>query len=335
MNTQTHKWTNGIILEKKYNSSEYKDKYPIVFSKVENVIREGRKYNLIDRFFHYSIEETEMLKNIDFQNLSEDAKQDISKCIEVKFKILKFDLFSTIKYCHGLHSFNDYLNNTKSIILDNPSLLGISPFIFSQTEWEDMILKEIKSSGYTRENHYNVTLIIRNCLKETLLRLDKENFENLRMWEDETMSTTQLFRLVDNKIFETVLKSKSSESVIKELIKKNTVTNSSRIILKGNFTTGKLIEKFNEGFGTKGIKLNNEELNDIKNFISLNFKNSKGKNIEFQNISNRSFFSHHKKLITNILIINIKNIGCEKKDIARLYKKTFPELVELKTIENY
>lgn len=322
-------------MESKNSSTGFTNKYPAVFLKFEEVIREGRKYNLIDRFFHYSIEETEILKNIDVPGLSEDAKQEISNYLKIKFDSLKSDLLYKIKYCYGLHSLNDYLNSGKTVILENPSLLGISPFIFNQLEWEYMILNEIKSGGYTRHNHHNITLIIRNCLNETLFRLDKENFENLRNWEKETISVSDLFRLVSNKIFEIVIKSKSSESVIKEIIKKNTVVNSSRIILKGNFTTGKLIEKFIEGFGIKGIKLNSEELNDIKNFISLNFKNSKGKNIEFQNINNKSFFSQHKKLVTKILVTNLKNIGCEKKDIARLFKKTFPELAELKTIENY
>lgn len=313
----------------------FKEKYFKILFEVESVVQDGKKYNIIDRFFHYSIEETRMIKDIDTQNLIEEYKNDILKEINSVFNELKINLIYKIKYCFGLHSFSSYLNSSKTVIFDNPSLLGISPFIFDQIEWEYIIVNEIKKSGYDIASLYNIEKMIINNLEEALFRLNKEEFVCLLGWDIKRVSTENLFSLIRTRMFETVKKSKSPELVIKEIIKKNTVVNSSRIVLTGNFTTGKLIDKIIEGFGSKDIKLSNDEINYIKSFVSQNFKNSKGKNLGFQEIKNKTFFNLHKRLLKNILVTNRKSLRCEQKDISRIINNTLPELGELKTIENY
>ena len=146
-----------------------------------------------------------------------------------------------------------------------------------------------------------------------------------------------MFSLVVDEIFDLEENPKSTESIIKNLIKKNIEVQVSKIALYGNFTTGKLIEKIIEMFAKKSIKLSNENIEDIKSFISQNFKNSKGKNLGYKEIKNKSFFNEHLKFIKSILIDCIKkgNIKCTEKEIARRIHKSLPELGELKTIENY
>ena len=314
---------------------DFKDKYPMIFSDFENIVRDGRKHNIIDRFFHYSIEETKMIKDINNQNLTEEIKHEIFKEIEIVFKEFKTNLIYKIKYCFGLHSFSSYIKNGKTGMIENPFLLGISPFLFDQIEWEDVMISEIKKSRYDITNLYNIELMIRNSLNDALYRLDKKEFDNLQSWTKNKISPEGLVLLIKNKIFETTKSAKSTDSIIKEIVKKHTVINSSRIILMGNFTTGKLIDKIIEGFAAKNIQLNNEERNDIKSFVSQNFKNSKGKNLAFKELKHKDFFNHHKILLKNILIANKKSLKCEDKDISRIIHKTLPELGELKTIENY
>ncbi|UWY29360.1 hypothetical protein N4T20_05345 [Flavobacterium sp. TR2] len=325
-----------IILQ--YISSEILeliDYNPRILLEFERVIQDERKYNIIDRFFYYSIEETRLINNIIKEKLEIEIELSIVQELHKAFRNLKNKLIGQIKYSFGLHSFSDYLESGRTVLFNNPFLLGISPFLFDQLEWETIILKEIKDSSHSKSNFYNIQLMIRNNLRETLFRLDKEEFENLHGWEKEKMSESELYHLIIDRVFNAVKRSKNPESIIKEIVKKNTVVNSSRIVLTGNFTTGKLIDKLIEGFGAKNIKLGTDEINDIKGFVSLNFKNAKGKNLEFQEIRNKTFFNLHKKLLKNILVTNRKSIRCEQKDISRIINKTLPELGELKTIENY
>src|SRR5690606_15900709 len=162
---------------------------------------------------------------------------EIFKEIEIVFKEFKTNLIYKIKYCFGLHSFSSYLKNGKTVIIENPFLLGISPFLFDQFEWEDVMISEIKKSRYDITNLYNIELMIRNSLNEALYRLDKEEFDNLQSWTKNKISPEGLVLLIRNKIFETTKSAKSTDSIIKEIVKKHTVINSSRIILTGNFTT--------------------------------------------------------------------------------------------------
>ncbi|XDZ53084.1 hypothetical protein FlaCF_0132 [Flavobacterium tructae] len=333
-----NKWTNGTIMRNSKNNENelgLKEKYPKILIEFENIVRDGRKYNLIDRFFHYSIEEIKMLENIDKQDLTENIKNDILREIENIFSELTINLINKIKYCFGLHSFSSYLNNRKTTIFDNPSLLGISPFLFDQFEWEHVIINEIKKSGYGITNLYNVEKMITNNLEEALFRLDKEEFVCLYGWNKKSISANELFYLIRSRMFETARKSKSPELVVKELIKKHIVINTQKISLTGKFNTGRLVEKLVEGFGKKNIKLTDDEKKDIQSFVSQNFKNSAGKQLVGSEIKNKSFFYTHLKLIKHILGSNSEEIKCNNKEISTLINKTFPEFLDVKTIENY
>ena len=197
---------------------------------------------------------------------------------------------------------------------------------------EEYVFKKIP---YKEKNSIN---IIETCQKA--IDLDKNDFNGLILdnkWNKEISSSSDMFSLVVDEIFDLEENPKSTESIIKNLIKKNIEVQVSKIALYGNFTTGKLIEKIIEMFAKKSIKLSNENIEDIKSFISQNFKNSKGKNLGYKEIKNKSFFNEHLKFIKSILIDCIKkgNIKCTEKDIARIIHKSLPELGELKTIENY
>lgn len=335
-NRNSNQLNNEIIFKYiNYEILDLIDYNPRILSAFENVIKDERKYNIIDRFFYYSWQETELIDNIIRENLGEESESKIIRELYKAFGALRKKLVYQIKYSFGLHSFKDYLNSGRSVLFNNPSLLGISPFLFTQTEWQIIVINDIKNSSHSKSNFYNIQLMLRNNLNEALFRLGEDYFEKLHGWEEEKMSDEGLYCLIENRVFETVNKSKNHESIIKEIVKKNTVVNSSRIVLTGNFTTGKLIDKLIEGFGAKDIKLGTDEINDIKGFVSLNFKNAKGKNLEFQEIRNKPFFNLHKKLLKNILVTNRKLLRCELKDISRIINKTLPELGELKTIENY
>lgn len=311
------------------------DYNPRILLEFDNVVQDERKYNILDRFFYYSMEETRLVNYIVKEKLEEDVKLKIVQEFYKTFRNLKNKLLGQIKYSFGLHSFSDYLESGRTVLFNNPFLLGISPFLFDQLEWETVILNEIKHSSHSKSNFYNIQLMIRNNLRETLFRLDKEEFENLHGWGKEKMSESELYHLIIDRVFNAVKRSKNAESIIKEIVKKNTVLNSSRIVLTGSSTTGKLIDKIVEGFGRKKIKLSNDEINDIKWFVRLNFRNSTGKNLDTIEVKNKSFLILHIKLLKNILIANKELTKCAQKDIARIINKTLPELGELKTIENY
>jgi hypothetical protein len=272
--------------EKKNRLNELQNRFPALFLKFENVFREAKKFNIIDRYFHYEIEIKEMLKN-----LSPQEEKELQIDVFNVLRNYQYNLIYNIKYCYGLMQFQEYLESDKTLIIDNPSLVGISPFLFSQIEWILVLTAEVKKSSSKANNIYNFEKIIYNNLKETLDRLDMEDFGKLQHgWDKNNLSAWEMYNLIKSEIYVAVRSGKSKEYLIKKLIKKNTVEISARTVLAGNFTTGKLIEKLIEGFGVKNIKLNNDDINNIKNFVSKNFKNSKGKNLGSYEVKNNFFF---------------------------------------------
>ncbi len=310
--------------------------------KIESIVREGKKHNMIDRFFHYSIEESYLIEEIENQNLPEEIKQEALDNLYNEFYKLKMNLIYKIKYSFGLHDLTSYLFADKPIIINNPLLLGISPFLFDQIVWENVILNEIELGRYDIVNSYNLEKMIKNSLDDALYRLDKEEFNSPFRWQYQgyiPLDSDFLFALIQNKVFNVLENSKSQDQIINELIEKNLANknladNYRKITLTGIFNTGKLIEKIVEGFGKKNIKLTDDEKKDIQSFVSQNFKNAKGKRLSFSEFKNKPFFYPHLKLIKHILISNSKEIKCTNKEISILIHKTFPYLEE-KTIENY
>lgn len=325
--------TNKIL------EQELRIEIPQFFEKIEMVISNSKKYNLIDRFFHFSIEKNKLIKYVISLEIEEKIKLELLNNLGL-LDFQKTEVIEKIKKCYGIESADFYKNSDRILFINNPNLLGISPFLFEQNTWAEIIIDDIRKSNFKSEDLNQLYNKIECCLNETLERLDKNDFNGLILdnkWNKEISSSSDMFSLVVDEIFDLEENPKSTESIIKNLIKKNIEVQISKIALYGNFTTGKLIEKIIEMFAKKSIKLSNENIEDIKSFISQNFKNSKGKNLGYKEIKNKSFFNEHLKFIKSILIDCIKkgNIKCTEKDIARIIHKSLPELGELKTIENY
>lgn len=323
----------------KISEQELRIEIPQFFEKIEKVISDSKKYNLIDRFFHFSIEKNELIKYIISLEIVEKTKLELLNHLGL-LDFQKTEVIEKIKKCYEIESVDFYKNSDRILFINNPNLLGISPFLFEQNTWSEIIIDDIRKSNFKSEDLNQIYNKIECCLNETLERLDKNDFNGLILdnkWNKEISSSSDMFSLVVDEIFDLEENPKSTESIIKNLIKKNIEVQVSKIALYGNFTTGKLIEKIIEMFAKKSIKLSNENIEDIKSFISQNFKNSKGKNLGYKEIKNKSFFNEHLKFIKSILIDCIKkgNIKCTEKDIARIIHKSLPELGELKTIENY
>ena len=323
----------------KISEQELRIEIPQFFEKIEKVISDSKKYNLIDRFFHFSIEKNELIKYIISLEIVEKTKLELLNHLGL-LDFQKTEVIEKIKKCYEIESVDFYKNSDRILFINNPNLLGISPFLFEQNAWSEIIIDDIRKSNFKSEDLNQIYNKIECCLNETLERLDKNDFNGLILdnkWNKEISSSSDMFSLVVDEIFDLEENPKSTESIIKNLIKKNIEVQVSKIALYGNFTTGKLIEKIIEMFAKKSIKLSNENIEDIKSFISQNFKNSKGKNLGYKEIKNKSFFNEHLKFIKSILIDCIKkgNIKCTEKDIARIIHKSLPELGELKTIENY
>lgn len=326
-------------MENKVSEQELRTKFPILFEKIERVIFESRKYNLIDRFFHFYIEKNEILKYVISLKLDINTGLDLINYIGLLDLEIGL-LIEKIKKSYGIISVEFYKKSKKKLFIENPDLLGISPFLFEQEEWGEFIIDDIRKSSYEVDDINHLYNRIENCLNETLERLDKKDFNSVTFrykWNKEVSTPSGISALVVDDIYDLDKNPKSTENIIKNLIKKNSETQLSKIVLYGNFTTGKLIETMIEKFGKKSIKLSNDNIEDIKSFVGQNFKNSKGKNLGYKEIKSKSFFNEHIKLIKIILIDNVKkeNIKCTEKDIARIINKTLPELGELKTIENY
>jgi hypothetical protein len=320
-----NKWINGIIMENRYNNLELK---------VENIIREGRKYNMIDRFFHYSIEKMELQEDIDMLDLTEDDKGALTAELLSDFYLIEHELKENIKKSYGIYVFEVYAKTEKKSIIENPTLLGMSPFLFTKDEWVKFIANDIKKSKNVI--YYDIENIIMTSLTDSLDRLRRDLFLLKKSSSTYSFySSFGLFSLIVDDIFEMIENSDSTEFKTNQFNKDESLGQLNRIKLTGNFNTGKLIDKLIEGFGIKNIKLSDIEKKDIQSFVSQNFKNSSGKRLVFSEIKNRNFFYTHIKLIKSILVANNKSIRCNNKEVSILLNQTFPELVEVKTIENY
>lgn len=321
-----NKWINGIIMENRYNNLELK---------IENIIREGRKYNMIDRFFHYSIEEMELKKDIDKLDLTDDDKGALKAELLSDLWLIEQTLKEEIRKSFGIYNLEDYTKNGRKSILENPMLLGITPFLFSaEDDWVKFMKNDIEK--YKTTCFYHIENIVMSSLLDSLNRLDTNHFIlHTSLSSFSVYSAVGLYSLIVDDIFEMIENSDSTEFKTNQFNKDESLGQLNRIRLTGNFNTGKLIDKLIEGFGIKNIKLSDIEKKDIQSFVSQNFKNSSGKRLVFSEIKNRNFFYTHIKLIKSILVANNKSIRCNNKEVSILLNQTFPELVEVKTIENY
>lgn len=326
----------------KISEQELRIEFPQFFEKIDRVIFESRKYNLIDRLFHLYIEKNEIYKYLNSLKLNSNIYFGLLDFLGLLGLEIDFTIEKIID-CYGLHPIDIHENSERLMLINNPQLLGISPLLFRQKLWTKVIISDIGKSNYKVDDVNDLYNIIKNCLNETLERLGRKNFDGLKHhgygvgWDKEILTPSDISTLVVDDIYDLDKNPKSTENIMKDLMKWHSENQLNKIVLYGNFTTGKLIERIIEMFAKKSIKLSNENIQDIKSFISKNFKNSKGKNLRTKEIKNKSFFNEHIKFIKSILIDCIKkgNIKCTEKDIARIIHKSLPELGELKTIENY
>ena len=173
-------------------------------------------------------------------------------------------------------------------------------------------------------------------LREALYRLEINEFlVNEENKNTTNYSTNALFSLIADDIIEIIEDSKNIQNIENESGQKKETKQDTRISLKGDMNTGKLITKITEGFGKKSINLSEDERTNIQRFVSQNFKNSAGKQHIKMEISNRNFLITNIKLIKSVLLANKEEINCNNLEISRLIKNTFPEYLGLKTIENY
>ena len=61
----------------KISEQELRIEIPQFFEKIEKVISDSKKYNLIDRFFHFSIEKNELIKYIISLEIVEKTKLEL------------------------------------------------------------------------------------------------------------------------------------------------------------------------------------------------------------------------------------------------------------------
>ncbi len=320
-------------MENKVSEQELITKFPIFFEKIEWVIFESRKYNLIDRFFHFYIEKNEILKYVI------SLKLDINTGLDLVNYIGLLDLeigllIEKIKKSYGIESVEFYKKTNKKIFIDNPDLLGISPFFFGQEEWGEIIIDDIRKSSYEVDDINHLYNMIENCLNETLERLDKKDFNSITRgkWDKEVSTPSDISTLVIDGICDLDNNPKSTENIMKNLIKKESETKT-KISLNGQLTTILLSQKIIAKFNKEKVELNGINKSDIKNFVSQNFQNYKGRCLVTKEIKNKRFFINNLKHIGLIMIVLEEYFN--NNDVARALNKTFPELGEVSTIKNF
>lgn len=220
------------------------EKIRINFQKtLDNIIFDSRKYSLIDRLFHFAIENSILMDYINSLVLSDEKKLEL---IHNSFTIYdEIDtVIDTIKNCYGIKSIDFHSRSTKILFLDNPSLLGISPFLFTQIEWQNIIVDEIKKLKYKSDDINPIYDIIKNCLDDTFQRLRVDEFRDLRYklysdeWSEDILTANDMFSLIVDKFIENSnkldfdeLQLKQEKSFLKAEMIKSSIANKIKINL--------------------------------------------------------------------------------------------------------
>ncbi|HFG0578090.1 TPA: hypothetical protein ACGFUY_001940 [Flavobacterium psychrophilum] len=271
--------------------------------KLEKVLQKGKRFNLIDRFYYYSIKERQIKNQILKLNLTEDEYHEFVSLIFIDFGSREHELKSAIIESYGLSGIKAYSDTKKATILSNPNLLGISPFLFriNTNEWYDYLKNDI--AKYKNFNIYHIQQIILNCLNDSLGRLDLKHFEtrNIHTRKVENLSSDDLFYLLVDDIFEVIensglnenaekgkekfIESLKLKSLIKDKLEINLPFEKADKVLKKYFEIN-FKEKYNEiypGFRIflkvlcnevsmeteiKSINLTNEEVKKMIGFFS-------------------------------------------------------------------
>jgi hypothetical protein len=313
---------------------------------VIKIIEDGRKYNLIDRFFHYKIERENLYKKINSIKFSaENVKLNKDEFLtlyneyldEIDFKIR--DLIETIKSSFGIDDFYSYKIEGKSKIINNPYLLGISPYLYDFNDFKkylrhDILISKIGSSAL--DFHY----IFESSLNDTLNRLNSNSF---LFYNTDSVDDSDVILLYDsgdviNLFYGEIFSIWNNFETLHETIEKDE-QKIDKIVLNGSNTgnnTGNIINILIGSFkGTKA--LNDLQKKEIKNFVSMIFVNKAGKRLKYQETLDLNFISTNIRHLTETLKSEKKfpDKGWSNKKLSELICSINPKRYKLKTIENY
>lgn len=329
-------------METDYNSEYFQSRLHDIHSRCESVMKESKKYNILDRFFHFKIETLEIEKEIEDLNLSYDLKKVlVCETIDTVISESLHYIILDIKNCYGLwgKGIDNYLNNDKTTLIDNPVLLGISPFLFEQEEWIKVLSNDVKKSNYKSNDDYYVFTVIMTCLNDTLFRLGLNKFENLKGWQDDYLDASIMPILLwnDNDNFSNI-KSKLRDKHIKDLIKDNKKNELNKIILSENLTTKNLaqilIDKLTYRL-TYELEPSNQQ--DIKSFIYSNFRNKSNRQGTIKMFEDIPFIIKNIGAIKYDLLANLIDVNNQKVTnnvVSEILHRNFPQL-SFKTIQGH
>lgn len=197
-------------MENDFNQKELVEKYFLqIDKKIKKLICKSFRYNLIDRLFFFLIEENKIRKKyfskMHAPKFTKQSYSDVLSYIEGEiFVKLTYELIHKIRKCYGLNSIKTLINSETIIFLNNPILLGISPFLLDQNDWSKVIFEELKKSKFKFKDMDFVVEIIENSFSETVERTGFGNFVELRKkffdnyWREDFTIETNVFSLMNN-----------------------------------------------------------------------------------------------------------------------------------------
>jgi hypothetical protein len=197
--------------------------------KIEEIIIESRKYNLIDRFYHLNVESNKLYKYINSLEADFYKKMGYIGYITLIQNEIE-ELIDKIKNCYGLWNPKFHLETQRTLFLDNPNLLGISPFLFDQEDWKKIILNEIEKLKYIEKHTNPISWIIDGCLKDTFYRLQINEFSELqgithfyKGWDENIKTSIDVFCLIVDECFD--IGKNSEEQIAREKYSKEILEN--------------------------------------------------------------------------------------------------------------
>jgi hypothetical protein len=304
--------------------------------KLEKILQKGKKYNLIDRFYYYLIKKNKIKNQIIKLDLSQDEYSEFTYFLFIGFESREYELKSKIIESYGLSNIKAYTNTKKATILNNPDLLGITPFLFrtNTNEWYDYLKNDIEKYG--NYNFYDIERIILNCLNDSLNRLDLDSFTRINIYSRkiENFTPDGLFSLLVDDIFELIEKNDSIETTNQNKLVKN-IAGIERIILD-KYNTGNIVDTLIGSFKDVNA-LDDTQKKEIRKFVSMIFVNKTGKRLKHEEILNVEFIDgnikHLKENLNSKAKFPLKN--WTNKKLSELICAINPNHFKLKTIENY
>lgn len=328
-------------MESKITETTLRNNYPQIFKKIDKIIFESRKYNLIDRFYHFAIENDKLQKRIN-SLVTDDETKALFICYTFLISDEQELLIKKIRDCYGLNNIQFHIDSQRVLFLDNPDLLGISPFLFNQKEWEKIILNEVEKFKHEEEHLNSIFYIIKNCLDETFLRLGVENFNDLiynyyndNDWDEKIKTSSDIFTLIVDDIIEyndklesIKAEEKKEKDFLKFEIKNKTLIN--RITMNYNF---ELIDKVFEKYFELTIPANRFKAAHLnfKHYLNILFHrpvlNQKNELVELKEEEVKKiirFFWHYKSPNTtyNLFSYKVEDLLIFFEQITGLKSKT-------------